>query len=84
MVAYAMTAEVPGYHGHQNQQGRHRQEYLEAKLSFGKLLQDKSEDQRVLVAAATDSSTLGVLDAARQSGRARNITVIGQDGSDSK
>ena len=34
---------------------------------------------RMLVAAATDSSALGVLDAARQAGRATNLAIAGQD-----
>lgn len=35
--------------------------------------------QRILVAASTDSSALGVLDAARQLGRARHVAIVGQD-----
>jgi ribose transport system substrate-binding protein len=35
--------------------------------------------QRILVAAATDSSALGVLDAARLLGRERDFAIVGQD-----
>jgi ribose transport system substrate-binding protein len=35
--------------------------------------------QRILVAAATDSSALGVLDAARQAGREKDFAIAGQD-----
>ena len=35
--------------------------------------------QRILVAASTDSSALGVLDAARQFGRERDFAIVGQD-----
>ncbi len=36
-------------------------------------------DEHILVAAATDSSALGVLDATRQSGREQNFAIAGQD-----
>ena len=39
----------------------------------------RPEDENILVAAATDSSALGVLDAARQSGRASRVAIAGQD-----
>lgn len=35
--------------------------------------------QRVLVAASTDSSALGILDAARQAGREQDFAIVGQD-----
>lgn len=35
--------------------------------------------QRILVAASTDSSALGVLDAARQAGREQDFAIAGQD-----
>jgi ribose transport system substrate-binding protein len=35
--------------------------------------------ERILVAAATDSSALGVLDAARQAGREADFAIVGQD-----
>ena len=35
--------------------------------------------QRILVAASTDSSALGVLDAARQMGREQDFAIVGQD-----
>ncbi len=37
------------------------------------------KNQRILVAAATDSSALGVLDAARQAGRESEFAIVGQD-----
>jgi ribose transport system substrate-binding protein len=50
-----------------------------SRIAFGKFLSDKAAGQRILVAAATDSSALGVLDSARQLGRERSIAVVGQD-----
>jgi len=50
-----------------------------SRLAVGKFLQSNPGSQRILVAAATDSSALGVLDAARQSGREHDISVVGQD-----
>jgi ribose transport system substrate-binding protein len=35
--------------------------------------------ERILVAAATDSSALGALDAARQAGRESDLAIVGQD-----
>jgi ribose transport system substrate-binding protein len=35
--------------------------------------------QHILIAAATDSSALGVLDAARQAGRDAEVAIVGQD-----
>jgi len=37
------------------------------------------KDERILVAAATDSSALGVLDAARHAGREADFAIVGQD-----
>ena len=42
-------------------------------------LESHEGSQRILVASATDSSALGVLDAARQCGREHDIAVVGQD-----
>jgi ribose transport system substrate-binding protein len=42
-------------------------------------LRAHGKGQRVLVAAATDSSALGVLDAARQAGREGDFAIAGQD-----
>ncbi|MBS1803251.1 MAG: substrate-binding domain-containing protein [Acidobacteria bacterium] len=50
-----------------------------SRLAVGEFLDGHTESQRILVAAATDSSALGVLDAARQSGREHDIAVVGQD-----
>lgn len=50
-----------------------------SRLAVGKFLQSNPDSQRILVAAATDSSALGVLDAARQHGRERDISIVGQD-----
>ena len=36
-------------------------------------------EERILVAAATDSSALGVLDAARKAGREADFAIVGQD-----
>jgi len=50
-----------------------------SRLAVGEFLQNNPGSQRILVAAATDSSALGVLDAARQFGRENDIAVVGQD-----
>jgi ribose transport system substrate-binding protein len=42
-------------------------------------LRGQSQGQQILVAAATDSSALGVLDAARQAGREQDFAIAGQD-----
>jgi ribose transport system substrate-binding protein len=42
-------------------------------------LSDKPKGQRMLVAAATDSSALGVLDAARAANREAGFAIAGQD-----
>lgn len=39
----------------------------------------RRKGQRILVAASTDSSALGVLDAARQLGREQDFAIVGQD-----
>ena len=50
-----------------------------SRLEVYKFLETKPKGQHILVAAATDSSALGVLDAARQDGREQEIAVVGQD-----
>lgn len=50
-----------------------------SRLVMGEFFQNNSKSHRILVAAATDSSALGVLDAARQHGREQDIAVVGQD-----
>jgi ribose transport system substrate-binding protein len=42
-------------------------------------LRSSLKGERILVAAATDSSALGVLDAARQAGREADFAIVGQD-----
>ncbi len=42
-------------------------------------LRDRQKGQRILVAAATDSSALGVLDAARLLGHEEDFAIVGQD-----
>lgn len=42
-------------------------------------LQRHPKDKRILIAAATDTSALGAVDAARQQRRQRHIAVVGQD-----
>jgi ribose transport system substrate-binding protein len=43
------------------------------------ILRSQKSGERVLVAAATDSSALGVLDAARELGREADMAIAGQD-----
>ncbi|GAA3750295.1 substrate-binding domain-containing protein [Terriglobus aquaticus] len=49
-----------------------------AKL-VGDFLQRHPKDKRILIAAATDTSALGAVDAARQLRRHRHVAVVGQD-----
>lgn len=49
-----------------------------AKL-VGDFLQRHPKDKRILIAAATDTSALGAVDAARQLRRQRHVAVVGQD-----
>ena len=46
---------------------------------IGDFLQRHPKDKRILIAAATDTSALGAVDAARQQRRQRHIAVVGQD-----
>jgi ribose transport system substrate-binding protein len=50
-----------------------------SRLAVAEFLQSHPLDERFLVAAATDSSALGVLDAARQAGREEQFAIVGQD-----
>jgi ribose transport system substrate-binding protein len=51
-----------------------------SKLAFADFLSHHDvKGERILVAAATDSSALGVLDAARQAGREADLAIVGQD-----
>ncbi len=49
-----------------------------AKLIF-EFLQRHPKDKRILIAAATDTSALGAIDAARQLKRQKHLAVVGQD-----
>lgn len=51
---------------------------LPSRTAFSKFLRSH-EGQRVLVAASTDSSALGVLDAIRESEAAKDVVIVGQD-----
>jgi ribose transport system substrate-binding protein len=48
-------------------------------VAISDFLRHQRIGQRTLVAAATDSSALGVLDAARQAGREQDFAIVGQD-----
>jgi ribose transport system substrate-binding protein len=48
-------------------------------VAVSDFLRSHRKGQRILVAASTDSSALGVLDAARQSGREQDFAIAGQD-----
>ncbi|HUX44839.1 MAG TPA: substrate-binding domain-containing protein [Terracidiphilus sp.] len=50
-----------------------------SRAAISSFLRGRQKGQRILVAAATDSSALGVLDAARQSGREADFAIVGQD-----
>jgi ribose transport system substrate-binding protein len=50
-----------------------------SRVAFARFLADLPAGQRILVAASTDSSALGVLDAVREAGRERECVIVGQD-----
>jgi ribose transport system substrate-binding protein len=50
-----------------------------SRMAMKKFLDAHSAGEHVLVAAATDSSALGVLDAIRESGREQNYAIVGVD-----
>jgi len=50
-----------------------------SQLAISDFLRGQRKGQRILVAAATDLSAFGVLDAARQAGRERDFAIAGQD-----
>ncbi len=50
-----------------------------SQAAVTEFLRGRRKGERILVAAATDSSALGVLDAARQAGREADFAIVGQD-----
>ncbi len=50
-----------------------------SQLAVADFLRTHRNGERILVAAATDTSALGVLDAARQAGREADFAIVGQD-----
>ena len=50
-----------------------------SQLATAAFLRDRQKGEHILVAAATDSSALGVLDAARAAGREADFAIVGQD-----
>jgi ribose transport system substrate-binding protein len=50
-----------------------------SQLATAAFLRERIKGEHILVAAATDSSALGVLDAARQAGREADFAIVGQD-----
>ncbi|HXR39211.1 MAG TPA: substrate-binding domain-containing protein [Terracidiphilus sp.] len=50
-----------------------------SQLAVTEFLRTRHKGEHILVAAATDSSALGVLDAARQAGREAEFAIVGQD-----
>jgi ribose transport system substrate-binding protein len=50
-----------------------------SQLAVSEFLRSRPKAERILVAAATDSSALGVLDAARQVRREADFAIVGQD-----
>jgi ribose transport system substrate-binding protein len=50
-----------------------------SRIAVAEFLRSRTRAERILVAAATDSSALGVLDAARQAGREADFAIVGQD-----
>jgi ribose transport system substrate-binding protein len=52
---------------------------LPSQAAVTAFLHGRRKGERTLVAAATDSSALGVLDAARRAGREADFAIVGQD-----
>lgn len=50
-----------------------------SRRAMGELLRSGSPGEHVLVAAANDTSALGVLDAVREAGQESNFAIVGQD-----
>lgn len=50
-----------------------------SQLAAAEFLRNHPAGQHILVAAATDSSALGVLDAVRQASREDDVAIVGQD-----
>jgi ribose transport system substrate-binding protein len=50
-----------------------------SQRAMAEFLRGRSKGERILVAAATDSSGLGILDAAREAGREGDVAIVGQD-----
>jgi ribose transport system substrate-binding protein len=50
-----------------------------SQIATSEFLRGRRKGERILVAAATDSSALGVLDAAREAGREHDFAIVGQD-----
>jgi len=50
-----------------------------SQLAISDVLRGRRKGERFLVAAATDSSALGVLDAVRAAGREQDFAIVGQD-----
>jgi ribose transport system substrate-binding protein len=50
-----------------------------SRIAFSEFLRDKPMRKRMLIAASTDSSALGVLDAIRESKREQDCAIVGQD-----
>jgi ribose transport system substrate-binding protein len=50
-----------------------------SRLAVSEFLRGRRKGEQILVAAATDSSALGVLDAARKAGREADFAIVGQD-----
>ena len=51
----------------------------QSKLAVSEFLRGRRKGERILVACATDSSALGVLDAAREVDRESDFAIVGQD-----
>jgi len=50
-----------------------------SSLAIAEFMRAHRKDQHVLVAASTDSSALGILDAIRHAGREQDFVIVGQD-----
>lgn len=50
-----------------------------AKKMIGNFLDRHPKDKRILIAAATDTSALGAVDAVREHKRERHVAIVGQD-----
>jgi ribose transport system substrate-binding protein len=76
---YGIRERIPGMPAASFIQLEGRGMRLPSQTAVAAFLHGRRKGERTLVAAATDSSALGVLDAARRAGREADFAIVGQD-----